>query len=758
MTLSVAPRSERVRPIGGLLERFARWAWEAARPWHRRALALILAVAAVVDFYRLQQMGYANTYYAAAVKSMLLSWHNFFFVSFDPGGFVSVDKPPLGFWIQTASAKLFGFSGFSILLPEALAGVLSVAVLYVLVRRVFGIVPALLAALALALMPVSVVTNRNNTIDSLLVLTVLLAAYAVSRAVESGSWRWLVLCAVLVGLGFNIKMLEAYLVVPAFAAVYLFGAPRSWRMRLDHLALAGAVLLAVSLVWVVAVDLTPASARPYVGSSQTNSELELALGYNGIQRLTGGLFGRAGAARTTPAGAEAAAAAPAGGGFGFETGQPGLLRLFSAQLGGQASWLLPLALIGLLASGWMVRPRQAFEAFRAGRIARAAHLNARQSAWVLWGLWTATQVVFFSVANFFHTYYLSMLAPGVAALAGIGAYELWQDVRRPGWRRALLPLALALTALAQVYVLANFPGYANWLSPVIIAGTLLAIGVLLWTRLRAQPDLEERGLVVTSTVEGGAGRGVDDRPRLRLAAAALGLAVLFVGQVLWVGISLERTTDSALPSAGPVASVANFGARRFGFREVTGGTSGAFPGAGGAPSAFAGAPGAAGELSPGGFGGRESVDQGLLRYLQAHQGTTTYLLATSNANSAAPYILATGKPVMALGGFLGSDPILTTTRLQQLVRNGTVRYVLVSGGGVGRFGRFPSGVSGDASGGGFPGGFGGVPGGGGSGTASGTAALERWVTSTCTVVPASAYGDATAGAQALYDCASASQQ
>ncbi|HKB47081.1 MAG TPA: glycosyltransferase family 39 protein, partial [Ktedonobacterales bacterium] len=162
--------------------------------------------------------------------------------------------------------------------------------LYLIVRRIFGAPAGLLAALFLALTPISVVTNRNNTIDSLLVLTVLLAAYAVSRAAERGSLKWLLLCALLVGLGFNIKMLEAYLVVPAFAVVYLVGAPLRWLRRLWHLAVAGVVMLVISLSWVVAVDLTSASMRPYVGSSGTNSELKLALGYNGVQRLLGRFF------------------------------------------------------------------------------------------------------------------------------------------------------------------------------------------------------------------------------------------------------------------------------------------------------------------------------------------------------------------------------------------------------------------------------------------------------------------------------------
>jgi 4-amino-4-deoxy-L-arabinose transferase-like glycosyltransferase len=422
----------------------------------RWALALILLLAAFANFYQLQREGYANLYYAAAIRSMLQSWHNFFFVSFDPGGFVTVDKPPLGFWIQTASAKLLGYSGFSILLPEALAGIASVGVLYVLVRRLFGTPAGLLAALFLAITPISVVTNRNNTIDSLLVLTVLLAAYAVSRAVERGRLRWLLLCAVLVGLGFNIKMLEAYLVVPALAAVYLLGAPLGWWKRLWHLAVAGAALLAVSLSWVLAVDLTPASARPYVASSGSNSELALALGYNGIQRLLGHLFGIP--AQVSEATASVATTVRGGVGGSGENGAVGVFRLLNAQLGGQASWLLALGLIGMLATGWGFRPGGFLRALpgsvRAWRDSaparRAAHLTSRQSALVLWGLWMLTMAAFFSVAGFFHHYYLSMLAPSIAALAGIGIVLLWRDYyadRSSGWRSWLLPAAFVVTAL-----------------------------------------------------------------------------------------------------------------------------------------------------------------------------------------------------------------------------------------------------------------------------------------------------------------------
>src|SRR5919108_5445519 len=332
------------------------------------------------------------------------------------------------------------------MLPQALAGVLSVAVLYHLVSRSFGAVAGLLAALALAVMPVSVAGSRNNIVDGTLVLVTLLGALAVLRAAETGRLRWLLLCAVLVGLGFNVKMLEAYLVVPAFGLLYLVAAPRRWTTRGWHLGVATVVLLVVSFSWALAVDLTPLNARPYVGSSGTNSEVNLALGYNGLQRLTGHLFfagGRRPTLRTTSTAPDTHAASGTsgtghGGGTGNaaqqaaargftrgETGSPGPLRLFNSALGGQVSWLLPLALFGLIAAAWRTRVR--------------FPLDRRQHALILWGAWLLVQAAFFSIAGFFHTYYMVMIAPSIAALAGIGLVALWRDYRSSGWRGWALP-------------------------------------------------------------------------------------------------------------------------------------------------------------------------------------------------------------------------------------------------------------------------------------------------------------------------------
>jgi 4-amino-4-deoxy-L-arabinose transferase-like glycosyltransferase len=349
-------------------------------PWHRLALGAVLILSAFLNLYALAREGYANEYYAATVKNMLASWTNFFFASFD-AGFISVDKPPLGLWVQAASAWLFGFHGWALLLPQAMAGVLSAALIYYLVYRTFGPVAGLLSASVLALTPVIVSTSRNNTQDMLVVLAVLVAAWAVVRAAETGSLRWLLLCGAVVGLGFNIKMMQAFLVLPAFYLLYLVVAPPAhWWRRIVHLGLATVVLLGVSLSWALVVDLTPEDQRPYVGSSDNNSALELASGYNGLSRLLGrgnDLINSNGGFNVGSADdsqAERGPGGPGGGGPGGtgENGEKGPFRLLNQQLGGQIGWLVPLAVVSLLVAGSQKRPR--------------LPLDGPQGALVLWGM------------------------------------------------------------------------------------------------------------------------------------------------------------------------------------------------------------------------------------------------------------------------------------------------------------------------------------------------------------------------------------
>jgi 4-amino-4-deoxy-L-arabinose transferase-like glycosyltransferase len=675
------------RPHAPTPEPQARAPW----PWHGAALGGILLLAAGLNLWSLSRNGYGNQYYAAAVLSMLQNWHNFFFVSFDPGGFVSIDKPPLGFWVQAASARLLGFSGLSILLPEAVAGVGSVAVLYALVRRAFGRGTGLLAALMLAITPVSVSVSRNNTIDSLLVFTLLLSVWTVLRAAERGSLKWLLATGAIVGLGFEIKMLEAYLVVPALGLVYLMAAPRRWLTRIGHLGLASVVMLAVSFAWPVAVDLTPASQRPWVDSTQDNSAVNLALGYNGIQRLLG-----RGATLSAPSGQSSASNSPAAAGFGSggsgpggqqENGSPSPLRLIDQQLGGQASWLLGLAAAGLVITGtaaWRARKRLSS--------------SRRGQAFLVFGMWLLTAGAFFSVAEYFHSYYLVTLGPPIAALAGIGTVGAWRAFRTGGRLAWLLPAALVAAGAVQAWILAPFSSGYAWLTPVAVGGGVLSAAVLAgvwaWQRFAAGQRATFRRVAGT--------------------AAALGVAALLVTPGVWAAMPAMGIGGGMLPSAGPNMT------RNGGFPG--GGTSssrrGGQPGPGGqpadpqaatdpqaAPDAQGGARGSGGP-----FG---AVDPSVIAYLEANQGSATYLVATPSSMAAAPIILATGKPVMPLGGFLGSDPILTTQQFTNLVQTGVLRYVLEGGGGPG--GRGNTGIT-------------------------------TWVQQNCTPV---------SGAAQLYDCAAA---
>jgi 4-amino-4-deoxy-L-arabinose transferase-like glycosyltransferase len=693
-----------------------------ARWWEGPLLGAILLLSAALNLIGLSREGYANQYYAATVRSMLANWHNFFFASFDPGGFVTVDKPPLGFMLQTISAKMFGFHGWSILLPQAFAGVASVALLYYLVRRTWGPLAGAVAALALAITPISVVTNRNNTIDSLLVLTLLGAAWAVTRAVESGrrSLRWLVLGGVLVGLGFNIKMLEAYLALPALWLAYLVAARSRPFARIGHLALATVVLLVVSLSWAVAVDLTPASQRPYVGSSQTNSELELAFGYNGVQRLFGNAFGRGRSATDVSVSALLSNTASGGVGGVSENGPKGLLRLLDTQLGGQIGWLVPLAIVGLLAAAWYVRPRRLRFWRQRVSTSGAGPLRRRRASVALWSGWFLTMAGFFSVAGFYHRYYLTMLAPGVAALAGLGLAVLWRTWRRGGWRNWLgwaLPAALVGTAAVQAHILQDYPTWSARLALPVL-GLSGAVAVVFAAARLLRWRLGPRSAWAVRPAQ---------------LALAVGLAALLLTPAVWSAISVQAASGgmaSSLPVAGPA------GGDRFG------GTPGGFPGGAGqarddgrggrtfangessfgagAPSATTGAFG--GGQNRGGGDGMGQLDTQLLQWLIANQGSAKYLVAVSSSQQADAIIIQTGLLVMATGGFSGSDPILTADLLAQLVANGAVRYFLVGGGGPGGgFGRDGAGFS-----------------------------VTSWVQQHGTLVSASTWGGTSSGVQ-LYD-------
>ena len=644
------------------------WSVERFWPlWHRAALVAIMGLAAFLDLFRLTRNGYANTYYSAAVRSMLQSWHNFLFASFDPGGLVSVDKPPLALWVETASAKVFGYSGFTILLPEAIAGVAAVGLLYLVVARPFGRVAGLVAALALAVSPVSVAVNRDNNPDALFAFLLVASVYVGMRAVESGRLGTLLLAAGLVGLAFNTKMLAAGLVVPGLALAYLGFARIPMRRRLWQLAIAAAVLVVVSGAWIAVVELTPAADRPYVGSTDDNSALSLALGYNGLGRVTGQEGG------TSLGGG--------GGGLGGAfSGTPGALRLLNNVLGDQGGWLLLLAIVGGLSA-----------------LLAAIRVRSRSqlAALVALGGWFAAAAIIFSLSSgIIHTYYLSAMAPATAALVGVGVVSLVDDAR--SWRRMALPLVALVGSAWLALDLLRRSGYLPGLHALVVVGAVF--GVL---------------GVVTAAVWPG------DRRRSRFASLAMAFAVatLLAAPLAWSATTSRSAVNGVFPGAGPnfVSGLGvtgssgmgmpgggrggfgpggpngrpPFGGARPPFSPRANGGQGFAPPAGGMPGqgrlgrgGFGGGPMAGGlGGGPGAFGNSTDVDAALA-YASAHDPGSRWTLIVSNEQEAASYVIK-GERVASMGGFTGRETVLTPSYLSRVVSSGEARYFLLGGGGFG---------------------------------------------------------------------------
>ena len=619
----------------------------AGRLWSRLTLLAVLLTALALRLWHLTQNGWGNEYYTAGVLSMTDNWRNFLYSSFDPAGFVSVDKPPVALWIQVASVKLFGFHGLSVLVPQVLEGLASVWIVYHLVQRRFGASAGLLAALFLAITPVSVAIDRSSNTDTCLVLVLLLAAWALTRAAEEGNRRLLLLSMALVGLGFNVKMLAAWVVLPTFVLVYFLGAPIAWRRRLEDLALAAVVLVTVSLAWVVIYDLTPPEHRPFAGTTKKNSMLELAIGPYAVGRFVP-VVKRSEIARGDPRQKQAAVAETT---LADSPGTPaetrirsslsrlfvrapaGPLRLADGQMAGQVGWLLPLAVMGL-----------AIGAFR-GRFRRP--LSPAQLSLLLWFGWAVTYGVVYSFAGgISHLYYLATMAPPLAALAAIGVVSLWDRYLQRGWGVVLLPTALLLTAVWQLYVQASAldwklgetaspmaaitalrAGYGHWqtwLHAAFLAGTLVAAGGLLIIGLRRAWG----------------------RPSPALAAAALGMGLLalLVVPLAWALSSVLVPGHGVLPSADLARLV-----------QVDGNTSAR-------------------------VGSRLAEFMGtskLVGFLKANRQGERYLLSTSTTRLAAPIIISTGEAVMARGGFHGLDPILSTEKLARMVKTNQVRFVML---------------------------------------------------------------------------------
>ncbi|MGP3958714.1 glycosyltransferase family 39 protein [Nonomuraea sp. 3N208] len=622
--------------------------------WSRPALWAVLATAFVLYAWALS--GNANAYYAAAIVSGTQSWKAFFFGALDAGSFITVDKPPLALWVMGLPARIFGYSTWSMLIPQALAGVAAVGLVHSAVRRAFpagvraGHVAALVAAVVMTLTPITVAINRDNNPDTVLVLLLVLAAWFCLESLRTGRLRSLLFAALFVGLAFNAKMLQAYLVVPAFGVAYLACARVSWLKRAGHLLAAGAVLLASSAWWMVIVDLWPAESRPYIGGSTDNSVWDLVIGYNGLGRIFG--QGESGGG---------------GGGAGFG-GESGAGRLFNDVMAGQISWLLPFCVAAL-----------AFAVVT--RVRRLPSEDAPSgAAWLVWGGWLVVHYMVFSFSSgTFHPYYTTAMAPAVAALSGMGVVVMWRAYRRSRAWAWVLPLAVAVTGGWSFVVLRRTPDWAPWLAWIVLGATLVAVVVLVLARMRAQVTVKVAALALAATVIAG-----------------------LAGPAAYAVTPLQSQVNGTNPTAGP-----STGGGMGGFARP-----GGMPGGGQFPGRQAGQGGTAGTQRPSGFM-RGGVSDSVAKYLVANQGKATWLVAVSSAQQASSLILSTGKPVIAMGGFTGSDPAMTVERLKELASSGQLRYVM----------------AGDDRGG---------PGG------RGNAEVTSWVQENCTAVD---------GQDGLYDCA-----
>jgi 4-amino-4-deoxy-L-arabinose transferase-like glycosyltransferase len=590
--------------------------------WVKPAVLALLGATAALYLWGLGASGWANSFYSAAVQAGAKSWKAMFFGSSDAANFITVDKPPAALWVMELSARLFGVNAWSILVPQALEGVAAVGVIYLAVRRWFGACAGLIAGAILALTPVAALMFRFNNPDALLVLLLTGAAYATVRAIEGGRTRWLILASTLIGFGFLTKMLQAFVVVPVFALAYLIAGPPNLGRRLLQLAGAGVALVVSSLWWVAAVMAVPAADRPFIGGSQNNSLWNLIVGYNGFGRLTGNESGSVGG----------------GGGTASRWGATGLFRMFNGEFGSQISWLLPAAVILLLAGLVMTW--------------NAARTDRTRASLVIWGGWLGLTGLVFSLGQgIIHPYYTVALAPAIGAVVAVGAVTLWRQ-RANWWARAVLAVALAATSIWSYLLLRRTPSWYPVLGPVdLIAGLAVAVLIVAWSHLRG---------------------------RLTALIVAAALLIGLAGPAAYSLQTASVTHTGAIPSAGPATS-GGFG---------PGGGGGGRAGGGQAPRA--GTARIPTNAQTNGFGGgaggllnASTSNATLTAALQADAGRHTWVAAAIGSNEAAGYQLASGRPVMAIGGFNGTDPSPTLAQFEAWVREGRIHYFIAGGNGAG---------------------------------------------------------------------------
>nr|WSY54738.1 glycosyltransferase family 39 protein [Streptomyces sp. NBC_00886] len=674
---------------------------EKAPRWSLPALVAIMVLAAVLYSWNLSGSS-LNSFYSSAVYSGTQSWKAWFFGSLDAGNFITVDKPPFSLMVMGLSCRIFGFGTWQMMLPEVAAALGTIWILHSSVKRYFGHVAAAVAALVLALTPITVAINRDNNPDTLLVLLMVAGAALGLRAVRTDRLLPLIGSAVCFGFAFNTKLLQGYIALPAVFAVYLFASKLGWKKKLVQLALATVALAVSSFWWATAVSLVPASDRPYIGGSTDGTAWDLIMGYDGFGRVFGGEGNGGGGG-----------GAGGGGGGGTFAGTAGLGRMFNDILGGQISWLIPFSAIALIAGLVLV--------------GRAPRTDPTRAALVMWGGWTLLHYVTFSMAQgTMHPYYTTALAPGIAALCGGGGVMLWRAFRSGDARWSwVLPAGLGVTGIWAIVVLRRASGWNTWLWPTIGVLMVLAIVGLFVFRSGNRTRLLTASVAaaiiaalagptayaVTPAASSGAGGGMGGsnptagpstgggfggggapgggRGGFGGGEGGPGGTQQGGGQASGEapgGMTPGGGGTGEVPQGGGAPSGAPSGAAGGGQQ---GGTTGEFPGGGTASGGTASggtgtAPGGGTSGTRGGFGGGGmggTTSSALISYLEKHQDGAEWLLAVSNSQSAGQLILSTHKPVISMWGFTGSDKAMTLAKLKELVKKGELHYIQLGGGG-----------------------------------------------------------------------------
>lgn len=591
----------------------------------------VIILSIILNFTNISIEGFANEYYSAGVKSMTMSLKNFFFASFDPAGFVSIDKPPLGFWVQALTCKVFGFSGFSVIFPQALAGVISVILLYYIIKRYFGKVAGTISALCLATTPIFVAASRNNTIDNLLVLTSLLACIFISIAAEKGGLKYLLISFILVGVGFNIKMVQAYMIMPALYIIYICSNKVSGKKKLINIIICTSVLALVSLSWTLVVDSIAKSDRPYVGSSSNNSVVQLITGHNGTERLKFNIFGEKNKqSNINEQNSFNKFSSSKNEAYNItneiverleqtkETGaksDAGVGRLFkNNSLSDQITWCLLLALLG----GFIA----ATELFLVKSADNKCKLNL-----LLWILCLVPECIYFSYAiDLYHSYYLTMMSVPIAALCGIGLTSMWRIYNKGQKNRAFfLPIVLMINGGIELLILSYY--FNKDITKFIFAASVLLIfipSIILILNIR----VEEVGV-----------RAFNIKKRM----FSLAIIGMLLPQAICACTPMIYKMDGVSPMAGlRLISAVNNNAGET-KQEII----------------------------------KNDYNDNLIKFLSSKEGNEKYFLAVSTAPDAASIILKSGKEVMPIGGYSGRDKIISLAQFKSLIKMGQIKYALI---------------------------------------------------------------------------------